>query len=219
VPIPPLPILLLLGGIAALDGTSVGQMMVSRPLVAATVAGWVLGDPVAGLLVGGMLEVLYLGVLPVGGVRFPETGPAGVVAGAAAASMGTPGAIPLALLLGIVVAELGAVSITAIRKVNGHFAPDPEVDPVDARRLERVHRALVLLDGARGMALTFVGLALGRFALGVLAPAWPLDQSSTALLLGLGLMVPGGALLASLGRRRIALPLFLAGLAAGALLA
>lgn len=215
----PLPVLLLMGGIAALDGTSVGQTMLSRPLVAATLAGWVMGDPLTGLLVGGMLELLYLGLLPAGGVRFPETGPASVVAGATAASMGAAGAVPLALLLGIVVAELGAMSITAVRKVNGRFVPDPETGPVDAAKLESLHRLLVLLEGARGVALTGIGLLLARVTLGGMAPHWPLSDQWTALLLTAGLMVPLGALLASVSRGRSTILLFLGGALVGALLA
>ena len=44
--------LALLGSWAALDGTSIGQIMVSRPIVSATLAGWLVGDPATGLLVG-----------------------------------------------------------------------------------------------------------------------------------------------------------------------
>ncbi|MED5200176.1 MAG: hypothetical protein VYB51_10255 [Gemmatimonadota bacterium] len=41
--------LAILGGLLALDATSVGQFMISRPLVAGTLAGWWLGDPGVGL--------------------------------------------------------------------------------------------------------------------------------------------------------------------------
>ena len=49
----------LLGGVLALDGTSVGQFMLSRPVVAGALTGWMLGDPALGLLIGTLLE-LYL---------------------------------------------------------------------------------------------------------------------------------------------------------------
>ena len=70
----------LLGGVLALDATSVGQFMVSRPLVCGLLAGWVLGDPATGLLVGALLELYLLVSFPSGGARFPEGATATVVA-------------------------------------------------------------------------------------------------------------------------------------------
>ena len=75
--------LALLGGLLALDATSVGQFMISRPLVAGTLAGWWLGDPAVGLEVGAILELFHLAGVPAGGSRVPESGPATVVAAAA----------------------------------------------------------------------------------------------------------------------------------------
>ena len=49
----------LLGGVLALDGTSVGQFMLSRPVVAGALTGWMLGDPALGLLIGTLLELCW----------------------------------------------------------------------------------------------------------------------------------------------------------------
>lgn len=57
----------LVGGLLSLDRTAAFQVMVSRPIVAAPVVGYVLGDAVTGLLIGGVLELLFIGGLPVGG--------------------------------------------------------------------------------------------------------------------------------------------------------
>ena len=62
-------VLALLGGVLALDGTSLGQFMVSRPLVACVLAGLVAGDPAAGAMAGLVLEALHIAVLPVGAAR------------------------------------------------------------------------------------------------------------------------------------------------------
>jgi len=80
--------LAILGGLLALDATSVGQFMISRPLVAGTLAGWWLGDPGLGLEIGAILELFYLAGVPAGGSRVPETGSASVVAVAVAMSAG-----------------------------------------------------------------------------------------------------------------------------------
>ncbi|MGE5091451.1 MAG: PTS sugar transporter subunit IIC, partial [Bacillota bacterium] len=67
-------LLLLWGIITGVDLVSVPQAMLSRPLVAATVAGAILGDVEAGLRVGVVLELFALDVLPVGAVRYPDYG-------------------------------------------------------------------------------------------------------------------------------------------------
>ena len=74
----------LLGGLLALDTTSVGQFMFSRPLVAGAVTGWVLGDLSLGLTIGVVLETYMLVSFPSGGARFLDGTTATVVAVAAA---------------------------------------------------------------------------------------------------------------------------------------
>ena len=68
-------LLVLWGTIVALDLVSVPQAMLSRPLVAGAVAGWLAGDVEAGLRVGVVLELFALDVLPIGAVRYPDYGP------------------------------------------------------------------------------------------------------------------------------------------------
>ena len=80
----------LIGGMVGLDATSFPQAMISRPLVAASLTGMLLGHPVAGIALGAVLETFALVVLPVGAARYPETGTAAVSA-AAAFSLLTPG--------------------------------------------------------------------------------------------------------------------------------
>ena len=72
----------LLGGLLGLDVVSFPQAMISRPLVAATIAGWLIGDSATGLLVGAALELIALDTLPFGASRYPEWGSAAVVGGA-----------------------------------------------------------------------------------------------------------------------------------------
>ncbi len=55
------------GGIIGLDRLAFGQFMVSQPIVAAPVIGWMTGNFHAGLLIGVVLEVFWLRGLPVGG--------------------------------------------------------------------------------------------------------------------------------------------------------
>src|SRR3954453_349510 len=78
-------LLVLWGTIVAVDLVSVPQAMLSRPLVAGAIAGWIAGDFEAGLRVGVVLEVFPLDVLPIGAVRYPDYAPATVAATALAA--------------------------------------------------------------------------------------------------------------------------------------
>ena len=78
--------LALLGAMLGLDVVSFPQAMLSRPIVAATVAGAIVGDAAAGLLVGVALELIALETLPVGASRYPEWGSASVVGGDAGAA-------------------------------------------------------------------------------------------------------------------------------------
>jgi PTS system mannose-specific IIC component len=52
--------LALLGGVLGLDVVSFPQAMVSRPIVAATVAGALVGAPAAWLLLGATLELVAI---------------------------------------------------------------------------------------------------------------------------------------------------------------
>jgi len=78
----------LAGGIVGMDAVSWPQVMVSRPLVSATIGGALLGNPAAGMLTGALLEVLTLRHPPFGAAKYPDTGPAGLVAGASYAAAG-----------------------------------------------------------------------------------------------------------------------------------
>src|SRR5919108_5711730 len=132
----------LLGAIIGLDVVSFPQAMISRPIVAATVAGFVLGTPSGGLLVGATLELIALETLPVGASRYPEWGSASVVGGALFAwhPEEPGGVLVLATLGALATAWLGGWSMYLLRRMNGAWA--------------RRH----LSDLDRGMPKTVVGL-------------------------------------------------------------
>jgi mannose/fructose/N-acetylgalactosamine-specific phosphotransferase system component IIC len=208
-------LLVLLGGLVALDGTALGQFMVSRPLVAATLAGGLLGDPMSGLVVGGVLELFYLSVLPVGGARFPEGGPAAVVGAATAAAAPEMAGLVAGVSIGLAWGALGGLTVGWLRRLNTLIALDPEGPAVTPSAVARVQAACVGMDLARGVVLTGLGALVGPAVAAWLGAHWPLDGGWSAGLLLLGAAVPMGALLRSFGLR----PFLLAGgLAAGLLL-
>jgi mannose/fructose/N-acetylgalactosamine-specific phosphotransferase system component IIC len=127
----------LLAGIAGLDVVSFPQVMLSRPIVGATLGGAFLGAPEAGLVCGTALECLALEALPVGASRYPEWGSASVVAGAVAAVGATdtafpdPGAFAMAVLVGIVTAWIGGWTMVKHRELIARFAR-PRLDMLAA---------------------------------------------------------------------------------------
>jgi len=203
-----------LGGLLALDGTAVGQFMFSRPLVAGALTGWVLGDAALGLAVGTVLELYLLVSFPTGGARFPEGSTATVVAVAAAAPFSGPGAIPIAVAIGLVWGQIGGATISAQRHLNSRLVPEPG-DPEGGLSLGGAHALAISTDFLRGALVTLAGVVLGRAALGLVVEQWPLSSSESTGLLLVGGAVSLGCLLHDLGgfrRRRV---LFAAGLALG----
>ena len=83
----------LLGGLLALDETAFAQTWLAQPLPAALAAGLVLGDPVAALLPGVLMQLLVLANLPVGGTASLDATSAtvGVVGGTLLAGWGRRG--------------------------------------------------------------------------------------------------------------------------------
>ena len=180
--------LLAWGIVAGLDLVSVLQVMVARPLVSGTVAGAIVGNPAAGVLVGMVLELYALEVIPVGGARYPDFGPA-AVAGTAAAAQAPPGEIGPGIAIGLLVAYLGDWSIVALRRWNTSRvrAAAEALDAGDLATISRVQLGGIVGDGVRAGILTVGGLGLA-----LAARRWPpLDTRGahllTAVLAGVGL--------------------------------
>lgn len=187
--------LLLLGAVTALDGTSVGQFMISRPLVSGTLAGCLIGDPGTGLLLGAILEGADLGTIPAGGVRFMEPGPAAIPAVVAALSLGGGGGIAVGALIGVAMAFLGGETIVVLRRMNGAIAQRVLEGEGSRRELIRGFWSCIVLDGIRGLLLTVAGLALALAIPGGVAALWKLDATVTATVFLLPALLAGGILL------------------------
>jgi mannose/fructose/N-acetylgalactosamine-specific phosphotransferase system component IIC len=204
--------LALMGGLLALDGTSLGQFMVSRPIVAGVLAGWILGDPVLGLLIGGALELYFIPVFPVGGADFPEGGPTTVVGVTAATLLpGVPG-LALGVMMGLLWSRVSGLTIHLLRWANARLVPDPSKGQVTATRVFWGHLTALALDFLRGFLLTLAGVFVAIYAARLLQGRWPLNQAATLGILLVGLSIPIGAFIQSVGGWRKRGVLFVAGL-------
>jgi mannose/fructose/N-acetylgalactosamine-specific phosphotransferase system component IIC len=205
--------LTLLGGLLALDGTAMGQFMVSRPIVTGVLAGWVVGDPALGLLIGGILEVYFISIFPVGGAEFPEGGPPTLVAVATAAAVAGPAGVAAGVAVGLLLSRLGGFSTRIFRKLNGRLVADPSRMTVTTARVVWAHLACLGLDFVRGCLLSAIGLLAGSWIAAAPLGIWPLRMPGTLALLAIGATIPAGALVGSLGGWRKRGRLFGAGLA------
>jgi PTS system mannose-specific IIC component len=181
------------GTIVGLDLVSVPQALLSRPLVAGCVAGWVAGDVEAGLRAGALFELFALDVLPIGAVRYPDYGPATVVAAALGAGVPWELGLGLGATLGLVLAVLGGSTLQLVRRMNAsaiqHRAA--ALAAGESSAIRRLQYGGLLRDALRGAGLTIAGLA----AAWALAGGARLDRATA---LGLTLVSVGCALAAAI---------------------
>ena len=183
--------LALLGAVLGLDVVSFPQAMISRPIVASTLAGMLVGAPMQGLLVGALLELFALETLPFGASRYPEWGSAAVVAGALAAQQaaGAAGGIALAVLAGLVTAWVGGHSMVWLRRLNARWARQRlgALDAGSGRTVIGLQLYGMTADLLRGAAMTTVALLLLGPATAYVAARWGLPDGvgpGTAAALG-----------------------------------
>ncbi len=176
------------GMIAGIDLVSVLQVMVARPLVAATVAGVIVGDPTAGVLVGMVLELYALEVLAVGGARYPDFGPAAVAAAVAAEGV-PPILIGPAVIVGLFTAYVGDWSILALRRLNTRHVRRlaARLDEGDVHAVTSAQFAGIARDAVRALLLTAFGLGLAYVLRHWTPSAVRVRELLTAVLVGVGL--------------------------------
>jgi mannose/fructose/N-acetylgalactosamine-specific phosphotransferase system component IIC len=178
-------LLVLWGGWVAVDATAFGQFMLSRPLVACLVAGWIMGAPTAVILPALLLEAAHLGVLPVGASRYPEGGPAAVVAGGTIAATQPSFAVTLTVVVFALAWEwVSGRTVPVLRNFNVRFVAHA---PIEIRM--RRHGVAMLLDFVRGAALVALGLLLLAVLLPLVGPPLAPIETAAAFVLMTGLVV------------------------------
>jgi PTS system mannose-specific IIC component len=206
--------------VLGLDTVSFPQAMLSRPLVAATLGGTLLGSPMSGLLIGAALELIALETLPFGASRYPEWGSAAVVGGALFASVPEhpAGAMTLALIASLATAWVGGWTMVKLRQRNARWAARSRSG------LDAGARGTVIGLQLRGLTADLVrGAVLTATAVAVFTPLneaslalWSLDaRSSRAIPVAIATSVAAGAAWKLFHGSLAARFLFVAGLAIG----
>ncbi len=215
--------LTMLAALLGLDVVSFPQAMISRPIVAATLAGALVGDPMRGLVIGITLELVALENLPFGASFYPEWGSASVVAGGLYASYpeGSVGGLAIFAFVGIITASVGGWTMVQHRKLIAKWA--------GGMRDELASGSTVAVTSLqlRGMTADLVrGGLLAWVALMIFAPAgawamvhWNLGAApSRAFVVAVAGMVAAGAVWKVIHSTKSAPWYFFGGLAVGALL-
>lgn len=200
----------LLGGFVGLDTSSFPQAMFCRPLVAGTLTGAVFGRPLEGLAVGFVMEAFSLLVLPIGAVRYPESGTATVAATAAyltsAAGPLDPSVLALVIAFALGWEWVGGASVVLQRRGNGRLLLAR--DGITARELERRHLTAMTMDFLRGAVVAVSGGLLATVGLQLVLPLWELSSRSTLAVLAVltaGMIGTAVPLFGGVRARRVAL--------------
>lgn len=174
-------ILVLLGGAVGADRSSFPQVMISRPLVAATAAGAVFGEATAGFLAGAVLELLTLPHMPLGAARTPDEGIAGLLAGAAYGATGGLGigSLAAAAAVGWLGGWVGGWTSWCLKEWNAVRFGELEALSGRPDRIETRHRWAVRVDFLRGGAVT-AGLLVPAVVVTGLAAAADSSGGETA---------------------------------------
>lgn len=202
----------LLGGIVGVDATSFAQTMISRPFIAATLAGLLAGRPEEGAILGAILELFALVILPVGAARYPEAGTATVAAGVAymnTTPIMSPAVMLLAVLFALIWERVAGFSVILARRFNEQFVALAPLDTESPDRdLERRQVSAIFVDFVRAVIITLGGCLLGTVALHAISQLWSMDAAIAPAILSIGLSCMVGAALPLFGgmqARKVAL--------------
>jgi PTS system mannose-specific IIC component len=197
----------LLAGLVAmltgLDRVALVQIMISRPLVAATLTGWVLGSPLVGMEIGMLLELLWLGRLPVGAAIPPDDTQVAVGATVLALSVGPTLSLSgmplviLSVLIAIPLGKFGQVFDRLARHVNDRLAVSGHTALMagNTSGLERNHLLGLASFALASLATALVIVLVGSFVLYSVAPLLIGTVQEVGLSLQYSLIMVGAAVL------------------------
>ena len=165
----------LAGGIVGLDRTALGQFMISQPIVAAPLAGLLLGDPIAGLVIGAVLELIWVLDIPVG-TFVPADSTIAAVSATAIAVLSSGGkasldSIGFSLLATTAMLPVTMVADGVIRTFNSRLAEAPLAAPAEqaGALLAQAQLKGLLVFFLKSFILYLVFIPVGLIAAGLFA--------------------------------------------------
>lgn len=191
--------IVLLAALLGMDVVTFPQVMVSRPIVAATVAGAFVGNASAGLVIGAVLELIALGMLPFGASKYPEWGSASVVGGALFASHPgpPPGALAASVLAALLAAVVSGWSMVKLRRINAFRATRlrAALDGGSKEAIVGLQLFGLTADFLRGGLIALAAMLTLRPLVDAIVAIWNTGAvMSRAIVVGIAVVVAAGAI-------------------------
>lgn len=158
----------LLGGLINLDDVPLIQAMISQPVVAAPLMGWIFGDVKAGLVIGAFLELLMVYFLPIG-CAVPMDGSLAAIIATGIFLLGGPSfsgqreaLICLAIALALPFSALAQRVSVFVRKLNGKISDHAQRMVLDEkfRKIDFLHLSGIGLFYLRSFSLCLISLLI-----------------------------------------------------------
>lgn len=206
----------LIAGIVQWDVYGWGDTMISRPIVVGMAIGIALGDVTTGLIVGGTLEFMYLGLLPVGAAIPPDATMAASISASLAILSGIQPEAAAALAVPVAVASQSLQMLIWTGNIGLLHRADRHAEHANFRAIERIQYTGSFLFFLQGFIPAFFAILLGVDAVKSFVefvPDWFLDSLTLA-----GGILPalGFAMLFNMMSSRKLLPYFIIGFALAA---
>lgn len=203
-------------GIVEWDIYGWGQTMISRPIVVGMLMGLVLGDLTTGLIVGGTVELMYLGVIPVGAAVPPDATMATSIAASLAILSGIEAEAAAALAVPVAVASQSLQMLIWTANIGLIHRADTYAETANISAIERLHYTGSFLFFLQGFIPAFFAILLGVNAVKYAVesvPEWFLNSLTVA-----GGILPalGFAMLFNMMSSKKLLPYFIIGFALAA---
>lgn len=179
----------LAGGVLCMDRIFT-HVMISRPVVAGPLVGWILNDPYTGLLCGALIELLWIDRLPIGTYVPPNgTITTVVITAAAIIAGGHPGPpsrelTVFALLAFLPLGYAGQQLDTWIIRSNDKLSKKAVslADGADVRGIERLHLKALMKSFGLSVIFIFIAVTIGSWVLiGVFAVLPPFVHKALTL--------------------------------------
>lgn len=138
-----------------------GYWMISRPIFAGPLIGLLMGDLTTGLIVGASVELMYMGILPIGGSVPPNAQIAGILSTIFAINNGGNPEIGIALALPIgLLAQLLIMFAWNINILLMHVA-DKYIEDGNAKKVELTHLAGIIVFFVTFFIPTYLAIHFG----------------------------------------------------------
>lgn len=156
-----------------LENYGYGYWMISRPVFAGPIVGLIMGDLQTGLLVGASVELMYMGVLPIGGSVPPNAQIAGMlstvfaIANGGRAEIGISLALPIGLLAQLLIMFAWNINIGLMHRA------DTYIDEGNFKKIERTHMMGLPIFFLVFFIPTFLAIYFGSDAVSRVVEAMP----------------------------------------------